>query len=287
MTVKVQYRDFEPGEFTAIKDRSYEETIALIGSFPWVDQRDNLRVGLTGPSVTMEAATGEFLKLAMYYSGKFILYYIDGRHHEFIRVLTSVDDAASSIQTFFMESSSPPMDFTPRQTFLQHVMVHFRTGDFTYRMRPARLTGAIALICLYLMISAMLTFTVLAPGKSGLWPFLIPALVFFCFAAVQVILLVNHCRHASGQVLILSLGLREFSYGPAANPERFNKDEIRQIITHGRRARGGYPALTRVEIAFADGRSINISCLFISQEDLVGKFPGIWQTKDEVFLPFM
>ncbi len=287
MIVKVQYKDFEPGEFTDIRDRSYAETMALIGAFPWEEQREHLRVGLTTPSVTIEAPTGEFLKLALYYSGKFILYYIDGRHQEFVSVLASCDEAASSIQTFFLESSSPPGDFTLKQTFLQQVMVHFRTGDFTYRMNLARLTGAIAVICLFLMIPAMLTFGVLAPGKSGFWPFLIPAFAFLCFAAVRIVLLVNHYRFASGQVLMVSLGLREFSYGPAGNPDRFNKDDSRQIITHGMRAKGGYPALTRVEIIFADGKSIDISCLIMSQEDLVAKFPGIPQSKDEVFLPFM
>jgi len=36
---KVQYKNFEPGEFTDRRGRTYDETIALIEAFPWSQQR--------------------------------------------------------------------------------------------------------------------------------------------------------------------------------------------------------------------------------------------------------
>lgn len=287
MIVKLQYKDFEPGEFTAIKDRSCQETIAVIDAFPWEEQRDQLRVGLTTPSVTVESPTGEFLKLALYYSGKFALYYIDCHHREFRHILTAYGDSAEAIRAFFEAPSTPPEGFVSQQTLLQNIMQHFRTGDFTYRMNPARIGGVIGLICLFLVFPTLFSFMVLARGQYSMWPFLIPGVAFLIYAIALVVLLVNHYRSANSQVLVLSLGLREFSYGPAGNPVQFNKDDIAEIITHGMRAKGGYPALTRVEIMFKDGRGIDISCLILAQESLVSKFPGCPQTTDQVFLPFI
>ena len=287
MIVKLQYKNFEPGEFTEIRDRSFSETIGVIGAFRWEAQRDQLRVGLTTPSVTVESPTGEFLKLALYYSGKFVLYYIDCRHHEFRLVLTAYGDAAESIRAFFQNSSAPPDGFISQQTLWQKVMVHFRTGDFTYKTTLATAASMIGLLCLFLIVPAVFNASILASGKHTLWPLLIPALGFLIFGTAQTLLLVNHYRSAKGKVLILSRGLQGFAYGPVADPRRFNKQDIAEIITHGMRGRGGYPVTTRVEIYFKDGQSINISCLIISQETLVSKFPDCPQTRDKILFPFI
>ena len=77
------------------------------------------------------------------------------------------------------------------------------------------------------------------------------------------------------------------AYGPAAAPIWRNKLDIAELITHGRRSRGGYSATTRVEITFKNNASFNISCLFISWDDLMQKFPGYpTSVKGETF-PFM
>jgi hypothetical protein len=287
LIVKLQCKDFEPGEFTDIKDRSCEETIRLIDEFPWEPQRDHLRVGLTTPSVTIEGPGGEFLKLALYYSGKFVLYFIDNHHREFSRVLTTYNDSATSIQAFYQNSSSPPPDFARQHTPLQNVIVHFRSGNFTYKLNPATLTGAIVLICLFLVYPVLMSIAVVGRGQFSLWPFLLPALAFLVFAIVQIALLISHYRSAKDQVLILSHGLQEFLYGSTADPDRFNKGDIQQVVTHGMRGRGGYPALTRVEIIFKNGRSIDISCLILSQETLVSKFSASPQSRDRILFPFI
>jgi len=287
LIVKLQYRDFEPGEFTDFKDRSCEETIHLIDAFPWEEQREHLRVGLTTPSVTIEGPGGEFLKLALYYSGKFILYYIDSQCREFSRALTTYADAATSIQTFYQNSSSPPPDFIRQHTPLQNVIVHFRNGSFTYRLNPARMAGVMVIICLVSLFPVLMSIIIFGRGQFSMWPFLIPALAFLIFAIAQSMLLISHYRSAKGQVLILSHGLQEFSYGSAADPDQFSKEDIQQVVTHGMQGRGGYPAVTRVEIIFKNGRSIDISCLILSQETLVSKFSASPQSRDKILFPFM
>ena len=63
---KIQYHNFEAGEFIDRKERSYEDTISLIKAFPWATERNGLKVDLTNPSITIENSYNEFLKLALY-----------------------------------------------------------------------------------------------------------------------------------------------------------------------------------------------------------------------------
>jgi hypothetical protein len=91
-------------------------------------------------------------------------------------------------------------------------------------------------------------------------------------------LAINHYRAAKGKLLFLSRGKDEFSFGNIEMPAPYNKKDIEKIITYGRRGRSGYAPLTRVEILFANGRSIDLSCLMIRQETLVAKFPDVPQS---------
>ena len=81
MHTKIQFKNFEPGEFTSEKDRTADETIDLITSFPWKNERDHLVVSLTNPGITIEGTKNDFLKLSPYYNGKYVLHYLDAHHH--------------------------------------------------------------------------------------------------------------------------------------------------------------------------------------------------------------
>jgi len=51
---KLQYREYEKGEFDAIAARTLEEVISAVLSFPWDTERHLTSVELTCPSVTVE-----------------------------------------------------------------------------------------------------------------------------------------------------------------------------------------------------------------------------------------
>ena len=75
LNAKLQFNTFETGEFTEEKERTFEEVVALIRNFPWEDQTEILRVGLTNPSVTLDRNRKSFLKLLPYFHGKYALFY--------------------------------------------------------------------------------------------------------------------------------------------------------------------------------------------------------------------
>ena len=74
LLTKTQLKDYEAGEFSDIKQRTYPETRDLIEQFPWTQQRDHISISLTNPSITIEGPSGDYLKLAPYFNGKFVLY---------------------------------------------------------------------------------------------------------------------------------------------------------------------------------------------------------------------
>ncbi|HEY4110298.1 hypothetical protein [Puia sp.] len=272
LIVKLQYRDYEAGEFTAIHPCDAAETIRLIANYPWEEQRDHISIGLTNPSITIEGPDNDFLKLSPYYNGKFVLHYFDKDHHLFTRSFDTISTVDPVIQSFFGVHPFDPAGFKKETTWLQSNSIHFKTQEFHYALTPARLIGPV-LAALFLLVVA----TVWTLGFLALTHF---SIAFLILPAAMIILLVriaalaaNHYRSAKDKLLILSKGKDEFSFGNPFSLNTYNKKDIRQITTYGRRQRGGYPALTRVEIFFENGRTIDISCLIIHQETLVAKFP--------------
>ena len=77
LTFKIQYNTFEINEFVEERERTFEEVVELIEQFPWELQRDNIRIELTNLSITLHGKSGDYLKLALYYKGKFVLRYFD------------------------------------------------------------------------------------------------------------------------------------------------------------------------------------------------------------------
>jgi hypothetical protein len=72
---KIQYKTYEKGEFSDEKVRNVEETLSLIKEFPWNEQR-GVDVQPTGPSVTIQDEYVNYLKVGLYFNGKFCLYYL-------------------------------------------------------------------------------------------------------------------------------------------------------------------------------------------------------------------
>ena len=274
---KVQYKNFEPGEFTDRQQRNYEQTIALIEQFPWDKERDHLVVSLTNPSVTIEGPFGDFLKLALYYHDKFVLYYYNEGKQLYTASFAHYPDAYPAIRSFYENPSAVPDGFKLENTWMQHNGIHFQDGNFHYAMNPLKIFPwaiAAAFMCLLFLFS-LLQFILGPPGRStSIWPLLIilPLLVLF-YGGRLLLLFLNHYRSAKGKILILSKGKDLFFYGPRDEPLPFHKKDILKVVTYGRRGRNGYPMLTKVVIDFKDGQSLNISCMMLQRDTFVSKFP--------------
>lgn len=97
---KLQYKNYERGEFSNSEMRTAEETIQLIKDYPWDEQRQLASVELTCPSVTIEHYTGKFLKIGPYFGGKFCLYLSDGRKIS-EKIVQHLEDSFEIINDFY------------------------------------------------------------------------------------------------------------------------------------------------------------------------------------------
>jgi len=275
LIVKVQYKDFEPGEFTDAANRSCEECIRLIEDFPWGDQRDHLKVGLTNPSVTVEDTAGNYLKLAVFYNDKYVLHYYNNKRQLFTKSFADFHDAYPYLQRFYKDEPFDTKDFRLEHTWMQKTKNHFLSDDFRYLLFGKKLafylltrSGPIFLIPLVIALDFLLNDSK-AHGN--------PVMIFF-FAAFLILALLNlriflnYYHFAKGKLLIMSRGNDLFWFGSPDNPEQFDKKEIIKVKIHD--ARGGrnlFSGYAWVEIEFRQHRYLAIPNLLIDDQDLAAK----------------
>jgi hypothetical protein len=294
LTSKIQYKDFEPGEFTGRQERSYEQTITLIERFPWETEKDHLVITLTNPSVTIEGPEGDFLKLALYYNGKFVLHYLTRNHkHLYTKSLFQYKEAYPIIQSFFTAAANTPFDpqdLKQEMNLLETRLPHFKDGDFHYHATLPGFLRYVYPFLLFFPLSLVLGAAVLVPRDfPHRLPMIILCILFMIFGLAFEWVLLNHWRYCRNLVLVMTKGNDTFYFGPAAQPEKFNKKEIIELTTYGRKRRGGTytGTLTREEISLSDGRSINLSSLMLDHDKLVAKLPGVLLTEEKTTLPFI
>jgi len=284
LTVKLQYKEYEEGEFTDIRSLTSDETIQLVAGYPWDTQRDHLAIGLTNPSVTIEGPSADFLKLSPFYNNKFALHYFDKVQHLYTQSFDQPSSAYPAIRSFFETQPFEPKGFRKEITWLQNNKGHFSTGNFHYVSDPARFALPVFIVVYLLFVAVVGAFGF---GRFWIGWGLIWLLAFLAIASGIVALMINHFRAAKGNVLIASKGKDEFSFGPIGSPEKFSKKDIREIRTYGMRSKGGYPVLTYLEIVFTDDWLIDIPCVMIRQPYLIRKFPDCPQSEIHSLFPFI
>jgi hypothetical protein len=294
LRVKTQYRQYEPGEFDDLSQHTNEDTLRIIGSFPWERQRDNRQVGLTNPSVTIEGTQDDFLKLTYSPDGKFALYYFSPSDGLYEQVYNDYRETFPVIKSFFGRPTSTDFDksgFRKTPTPSRQATIHFKDGNFTYEAKYNKIIPHITL----LMIPGLLLFAFLcwigASESRHIIPVLVAMLVplaFIILGIMFIFLLLNHHRLCKGKQLKLSRGLNEFYYGEPGSFETFRKNEVIRIITHGQGgSREAYSPLTWVELEFRNGTTLNLSCLLIDRNLFVNKFPGATLEKYGELFPFI
>ena len=278
---KIQYNNFEAGEFVDIKERSYEEVIKLIEGFPWTKQRENLVVSLTNPSITIEGTNNDYLKIALYYNGKYVLYYFDSENKLYKKSFEKLEESYSYIYQFFEQFNFQTTGLKKENTWMQKNQPHFITDDFRYYLTP-KLVEKFSLNTTFYWIIAIdllvLLKTILRNGiqnteilESLLKVFLF-CLIFFSF---NIFLLVYFYLLTRNKILIISKGNPIFYYGNILEPFEYKKSEVESVTTIQARGRVPFRAFSLVSIKFKDGNKLAIPNMLIDQYLLNDKFPGI------------
>jgi hypothetical protein len=156
---KVQYKNYEVGEFSLKKERNLEDTITLIKQYPWDKNRHLADVKLTCPSVTIEHINGSFLKIGHYFSGKFCLYLLTEQGNLRSKVITKLEDSFPVTAAFY-NNENISADFEPA-TLTFNAKKHFVTKLFEYRITFKR-----ALAYLFYPVIIFTLFILLVLGSA-------------------------------------------------------------------------------------------------------------------------
>lgn len=281
LVAKIQYKNFEAGEFTNVQERDYEETITLIGEFPWDMQRDKIVIGLTNPSVTIEGKHNNFLKLAVFFNQKYVLHYFDKKQVLYTKSFLHLTDVYVYIKRFFEQAEFEPDGFKKENIWLQHNLKHFVTQDFRYRVSGKSVIRYLLAksginFCFSIVILAIFFGKGFAVNIMGLIVLLL--LIFILGGGSQFLLFFNYYKYVKNKMLILSKGNDSFWFGDKSNPLHYTKKDILNyttIKTGG--SRGLYNGFAIVEITLRDGTLLKIPNLLLDDTMLAQKlfeYPG-------------
>jgi len=266
-TSKLQYKTYEKGEYSDEKVRSLEETLLLINNFPWEEQR-GVDIQLTGPSVTIQDEYGNYLKAALYFRGKFCLYYLDLDHHLYEYHTPELKDVCAVVVDFF--NGHIDLDKFERNLFSIGNKNHFTSNDFVYRVRAWRVILLSWGIIIFFLIFTIFVFFIVQTTAPFI-VILVPGLLSLFMAGILLYIL-NRYLACSNQFLQVSKGNSVFSFGNDTNEQTYDKSEIKEIILFGPLGTRSPNTFYVFEIYFKDKSVIKFSNMLISDTTFMNKF---------------
>ncbi|OIQ92869.1 hypothetical protein GALL_251640 [mine drainage metagenome] len=288
---KVQYKNFEAGEFVDIQKRNYADTIKLIESFPWNSQRDKIVIDLTNPSITIEGNNNDFLKFALFFNQKYVLHYFDQTQILYTKSFINLNEGYEYIKNYFEQLVFNTTDFKKETTWLQHNLKHFVTQDFRYVVTPKSIrTYLISTSGINFCLSIVFLILFLSKGLNSINTIGIIAILLVIFligGGLHLIIFFNYYNYVKDKVLIMSRGNDIFYFGNADNPLKYDKKDILQFTTiRSRGSRNQFSGFAIIKIEFKNGTILKIPNLLVDYTALENKlfeYPKIDKNK----LPYL
>lgn len=266
LTSKLQHNTYEKGEFSDEQPRDLDETIRVIKDFPWDAERALTDIQLTGPSVTILDNDLNYLKLGLFFNGKFCVYYLDNHNHLYEYHAPTIDEACNLVKDFFNQTLN--LKAFEKHFFNIGNKPHFTTSDFVYRVNPVRVLAFAFLFAIY--IGGILSYLIISNMNinGGYLPALIVLIIVSIGALVGYAAIIN--INGRKQYLQISRGNPVFFYGiDEQHIITYNKADVVELLhltAKGDRNMGN------VRIIFKNGSIIQPKML-IEDYDLINKFP--------------
>lgn len=269
LITKVQYNNFETGEFVNVQERNYKETLELIEGFPWNAQRDHIVIDLTNPSILILGRNNDFLKFAVFFNQKYVLHYFDARQTLYTRSFVNLKDGYSYIKNFFEQPEFEVEDFKKEITWFQHNLKHFIQQDFKYLLTSKSIkTYLILTSWLSFSFSIILLLLILPIGISSLNFVALGFFLLFFFlfgGGLNLILFFNYYNFVKDKILIMSKGKDDFYFGPINYPIKYDKKDIlHYTIVRTGSQRSPFYEFAFVKIEFKNGVVLKIPNLLVN-----------------------
>jgi hypothetical protein len=290
LTCKIQYNNFEAGEFTDVKQVDYKTALDIIEHFPWEKQREHIVIELTNPSVSFEYSPSCILKLALFFNGKFVLHFFDGEHL-YTKSFIDRKSACPFIEYFFQHQTIDPGIFKKENTWMKNISKHFLTGDFVYSVDKKNLwqmldfsTIIFTAFQVFIIIMFMQSNMLLKYPIAGFFSFLLLSML---YGGINYVLLVNYYLYSRNKTLQLSKGNDIILWGKNEDLKEYKKsDVVKILIKKNKASRAPWGNFALSFLFFSDGSYIKIPSLILSDSDISYKMlPLIPEIKGS-FIPF-
>jgi hypothetical protein len=267
---KLQHKTYEKGEFSDEQVRSLDETIELIKSFPWDTERTLTDVQLTGPSVTIHDEDINYLKVGLYFNGKYCLYYLDRNNHLYEYHAPDITDACKIVTDFF--AGQLDLENFEKHFFNIGNQAHFVTNYFEYREKVWRILLLNILTLIYgIFFICISTGLIKSNQPTGLsfMIILFAGLFLFLLGRIFYSAIINRNNY-----LQISRGNDLFKFGyNEKNIQTYSKKDIDKVVIYESRGNRNPNLVCMYEIYFKDGNVIKFSNMLISDMALKSKFP--------------
>jgi hypothetical protein len=267
---KLQHNTYEKGEFSDEEERSLDETIELIRKFPWSEERGT-DIQLTGPSVTIQDENINYLKIALYFNGKFCLYYLDNDNHLYEYHANDINEVRALVTDFFNGQLE-------LQKFDKHIFnignqPHFVTNYFEYREKLWRIMMLTSFLLIYgvgALIADVAIIIKWAKMPIGIILFIVLFSLIFYVILGKIYYNAFMNRNAYLQI---SKGNDEFSFGYNEDEVKvYNKKDILNITSYESRGSRNPNLVEVYEINFKDNSSLKLTNMLISNTSFRSKF---------------
>jgi hypothetical protein len=291
---KLQYINFEPGEFTDEKWRTKDELFELIETFPWEKQREHILIDYTNAGIVIQTNTNH-LKLALYYYGKFVLYFFDGGRL-YSKSFMGYKEAYPCIAQYFDKGFVELSVFKKENLLFTHISKHFISKDFRYFINKKRIREFFVLTSFYnfiiflFILFAGVVESIEMDVAVSLCTVLTPLLLFG--AILNSFLFFNYYRFMKNKMLILSKGNDDFWYGDIGNIKLYSKKDIERVIVvcskNPKSYKDGFWSEFAIyKIHFSNNTyPIAFTSLLINKTDFKNKFNKSLQKEEQKMLPF-
>jgi len=268
---KLQYPGYETGEYSDIAMRALQETMTLVATYPWAEMDSSMGVNLTGPSVVIEGAKTNYLKIGLYYGNRFCLYLLKANGVYYVRITETLEEVLELLQGFF--EGKPIEEFFSRE-YNVGIRKHFVTRDFIYRVTLLRI---IFVIGPWVFIAS--PFFIVAIALLSVGEIFYSLFALFAWALLGGLswpVYINHFIYSLGTFIKITNGQPGFEFGKWGSKNYYNKDDIKCISAYcwnGKRRRP--PSWSNVElyeVEFKDGSKIRFSSLVLSTFIVGNKF---------------
>jgi len=271
LITKLQYKNFEKGEFTDEKPRSFEQLIGLLKDFPNT-KTDSIERDVNDPSVVVLDVNGNYLKIDIYPGNSFCLYYLAVSNEYYIYDVIPLEKASKGIETFF--AGNIDLSDFETQTYHKDVRSFFTTNTFEYYLKFSKVLGLSFMWIIYLGlgIAAIIYIVVTNPNSKMPMPILIPFLFTLPFGSVVAHIFFNYAKR-KGQYLKISRGNDLFHFGNSTDEITiYKKSDVMDVKHYTDNSTRSPNSFHQYEICFKDNRSITFSNALISPGDFAMKW---------------